>query len=167
MPKPRLRVKFAGQGLLALVMLVLLAGCGDTALTPSGSLATVPVAITAAPEDVLWPLYAGLGTVSTLDGGIDPGETIYILAGIEAGLTPASPSSSSRKVVFDLTCETDAGSSLRWWLEPDPSHTAGCGESLTWTLSYTANRVRIRVALSTSEPGMLAYHLTATTHSPY
>ena len=61
----------------------------------------------------------------------------------------------------------DGAHQFRWWLEPDPGQVAGCGESLAWTLSYDANRLRLGLALDAAAVGPQAYHLTATAHNPY
>ena len=70
-------------------------------------------------------------------------------------------------MVFVLTCDDPADASLRWWLGPDPGQVAGCGKSLAWTLSYDADRLRLGLVLDAAAARPLAYHLTATAHSPY
>ena len=155
-------------GWLLMMGLALLAGCGSPVVTPSPApWPTMPVSITPAPGDVWWPLDAGLQAVTSLDGTLQPGQTGYILAGFEVGLSPTSPTASSRQVVFVLTCDDPASAALRWWLEADPGQVAGCGESLAWTLSYDANRLRLGLALDAAADGPQAYHLTATAHNPY
>jgi hypothetical protein len=160
----RLRV----VGGLLVISLVLLAGCGGPAVTsPAPWPPTMPVSITPAPGDVVWVLDAGLGAVTSLDGTLQPGQTVYILAGITEGLSPPSPTSSSRRVVFALACGEEPENRLRWWLEPDPGRVAGCGDSLEWVLTYENNRLRLGLALDTAVDKSLAYHLTAATHNPY
>jgi hypothetical protein len=154
-----------GSGLLG-IALAILAGCGGPAATSSVPWPTMPVSITPAPGEVWWPLDAGLGTVTTLDGTLLPGQAATILSGFEAGLSPPSPTSSSRQVVFELVCEPGTGEGPRWWLAPDPEQVAGCGDSLAWTLTYDANRVRLGLALGVGAD-TLEYHLTAKAHSPY
>lgn len=160
-------------GGLLLIVGMLLAGCGGPApirpaQAPTLPVAapTLPVAITPAPGDVWWVLEAGLGAETALDGTLQSGQTVYVLAGFEAGLSPTSPTASSRQVVFALACDDSAGAAPRWWLEPDPDHVAGCGESLAWTLSYEATRIRLGLSLDAAAEA-LTYHLTATAHSPY
>ena len=144
-------------------------GCGGPAVTPSTAPwpPTMPVAITPAPGTSGGSWTLALGAVTTLDGTLQAGQTGYILAGFTEGLSPPSPTSSSRQVVFALTCDDPAERSPGWWLEPDPAQVAGCGESLAWTLSYDANRLRLGLALDAAAGGPQAYRLTATAHNPY
>ncbi|MBN1967168.1 MAG: hypothetical protein JW910_21115 [Anaerolineae bacterium] len=93
-----------------------------------------------------------------------------------AGLWPASPTASSRRVALRLTCTGSGTEYVRWRPEPTkyeedeglpPMDDLACGDLVSVFFSYDVNYRRVTVDVPPGPSTDLIYTLAATVHLPY